>query len=225
MHPYTDDEWDLLPHVILTSDLDWDPTVLDHTLDDDEHWYDAMCNLDAPSYDSPFDSKGNYHVRVVAQLSVDPIVLAPPIAGDCAILPPLSNVDDILDRCVHLAHIDPVVYTAHPTETIASVPSPHMVTAADPDYEALHPYFGWLPLDTVKETFTRTTQYARMPMSKYLKHRFKSPYPALNVHRHNEPIATNTVYSDTPAIDSGNNHAQLFIGTKSLVCDVEGRKT
>jgi hypothetical protein len=53
MRPYTDDEWDLLPHVILTSDLDWDPTVLDHTLDDDEHWYDAMCDLDAPSYDSP----------------------------------------------------------------------------------------------------------------------------------------------------------------------------
>jgi hypothetical protein len=38
MCPYTDDEWDHLPHVILMSDLDWDPTVLDHTLDDDEHW-------------------------------------------------------------------------------------------------------------------------------------------------------------------------------------------
>jgi hypothetical protein len=66
MHPYTDDEWDQLPHVILTSDLDWDPTVLDHTLDDDEHWYNAMCDLDAPSYDHPFDSEGNYREHVVA---------------------------------------------------------------------------------------------------------------------------------------------------------------
>ena len=27
MRPYTDDEWDHLPHLILTSDLDWDPTI------------------------------------------------------------------------------------------------------------------------------------------------------------------------------------------------------
>jgi hypothetical protein len=33
IQPYTDEEWDtLLPHIILTSDVDWDPTVLDHTL-------------------------------------------------------------------------------------------------------------------------------------------------------------------------------------------------
>jgi hypothetical protein len=183
MHPYTNDAWDLLPHVILTLDLDWDPTVLDHTLDDDEHWYDAMCDMDAPSYDSPFESHKNYHVRVVAQSSVAPVVPAPPVAEDCAILPPLSNIDDILNRCVYLAqHTDPVVYSAHPTETIASTPSPRTVTMADPDYDVLCPYFSWLPLDTVKETFARTTQYARMPMSMYLKHRFKSPYPALNIH-------------------------------------------
>jgi hypothetical protein len=128
--------------------LDWDPTVLDHTLDNDEHWYAAMCDLDAPSYDSPFDSEGNYCAHVVAQLSVDPIVLAPPIAEDCAILPPLSDIDDILDHCVSLAHLDPVVYTVHPTETIASAPLPRTATAADPDYDMLHPYFGWLPINT-----------------------------------------------------------------------------
>jgi hypothetical protein len=181
LRPYTNDEWDQLLHVILTLDLDWDPTVLDHTLDDDEHWYDAICDLDAPSYGIPFDSKGNYRARVVAQsstlphLSVDPIVPAPLIAEDSTILLPLPDNDDILDCCVYLAHMDPIVYTVHPMETIASAPSPHMVTAADPDYEVLHPYFGWLPLDTVKETFAHTTQYARMPMSTYLKHHFKSP--------------------------------------------------
>jgi hypothetical protein len=35
MRPYTDEEWDTLPHVILTSDVNWDPAVLDDTLDDD----------------------------------------------------------------------------------------------------------------------------------------------------------------------------------------------
>jgi hypothetical protein len=54
---------------------------------------------------------------------------------------------------------------------------------------------------------------------------FKSPYPALNVHHLNKRIATDTVYSDTPAINSGHTYAQLFIGTESLVSDVEGMKT
>lgn len=46
LRPYTDEEWDQLPHIILTSDLDWNPTALDHTIDDDNRWYDAMCDMD-----------------------------------------------------------------------------------------------------------------------------------------------------------------------------------
>jgi hypothetical protein len=38
----------------VSSDLDWDPTILDH-LDDDKHWYDAFCDMDEPPYDSLFD--------------------------------------------------------------------------------------------------------------------------------------------------------------------------
>ena len=33
---HTDTEWDNLPHVILTADTDWDPTVIDHELEDRE---------------------------------------------------------------------------------------------------------------------------------------------------------------------------------------------
>ncbi len=29
MRPYTDEEWETFPHVIFTSDADWDPTILD----------------------------------------------------------------------------------------------------------------------------------------------------------------------------------------------------
>ena len=62
-------------------------------------------------------------------------------------------------------------------------------------------------------------------MSTILKKHYKSPFPAMNVHRRNEPIATDTVYSDTPATGSGVTSAQLFVGTKSLVTDVYGMKT
>ena len=36
MRPYTDDEWESLPHVIWTSDKDWDPSVLYNILSDKE---------------------------------------------------------------------------------------------------------------------------------------------------------------------------------------------
>ena len=36
----------------------------------------------------------------------------------------------------------------------------------------------------------------------------------------NEPIATDTVYSDTPANDGRFTAAQFFVGTESLVCNI-----
>ena len=60
--------------------------------------------------------------------------------------------------------------------------------------------------------------------TRLLKH-FKSPFPACNVHRRAEPLATDTVYSDTPALGSGFKSAQLFVGTTSLVTDVYGMST
>jgi hypothetical protein len=57
-------------------------------------------------------------------------------------------------------------------------------------------------------------------MSTILKKQYKSPNPALNVHPRDEPVATNTIYSDTPVIDCGVTSAQLFVGTKTRTADV-----
>jgi hypothetical protein len=62
-------------------------------------------------------------------------------------------------------------------------------------------------------------------MSTTLKKDFKSLFPAMNVHRRDEPVATDTVYSDTPAVDSGATSAQIFVGTETLLTDVYGMKT
>jgi hypothetical protein len=40
------------------------------------------------------------------------------------------------------------------------------------------------------------------------------------VHPRDEPVATDTIYSDTPVIDCGITSAQLFIGTKTHTADV-----
>ena len=82
------------------------------------------------------------------------------------------------------------------------------------------PYFGWVNADTIKETFKQTTQWGdsitTFPMKKHLKSRT----PALNVPRRHEAVATDTVYSDTPDIDSGVKMVQLFVRKESLVFDI-----
>ena len=55
-----------------------------------------------------------------------------------------------------------------------------------------------------------------LPHEKHLKSR----NPALNVPRRHEAVATDTVYSDTPAIHIGVKMAQLFVGKESLVSDI-----
>ena len=58
-----------------------------------------------------------------------------------------------------------------------------------------------------------------------LRKTYKSPFPALNVHRRNEAVATDTVYADVPAVDNGSTIAQIYAGRTSLVTDVYAMKT
>ena len=56
-----------------------------------------------------------------------------------------------------------------------------------------------------------------MPMSTHLQKSYKAPFPACNVWQQNEAVASDEVFSDTPAIDGGETSAQIFVGTESLV--------
>jgi hypothetical protein len=58
-----------------------------------------------------------------------------------------------------------------------------------------------------------------------MRKHFKSRFPAFNVMRRNEPVATDTVYSDTSAVDDGAKCAQLFVGRDTLVTDIYGMKS
>jgi hypothetical protein len=125
----------------------------------------------------------------------------------------LFITDSILDN--HIIPDLPWLYQAHE----------HQIIKNQQDFAQLRPNFAWLPKNVVKESFKNTTQYARMPMSLVLKKHYKSPFPALNVHRREEALATDTVYSNVPAVDSGVTVAQLFVGLTSTVCDVYPLKT
>jgi len=57
---YADEEWEILLHIILTSDVDWDPSVLDHDLDDHETWFDVISDLPSAPPHTMFDELGDY---------------------------------------------------------------------------------------------------------------------------------------------------------------------
>ena len=63
------------------------------------------------------------------------------------------------------------------------------------------------------------------PQRDYLKKHFKSRNPVFNIPRRNEPVATDTFFSDTPAMNDGSTMAQFFVGTDTLVCDTYGIKS
>jgi hypothetical protein len=55
---------------------------------------------------------------------------------------------------------------------------------------------------------------------------YKSPFPACNVRRCNEAVATDTILSQVPAVDTGGiKVAQIFVGCDTLVCDVYGLRS
>jgi hypothetical protein len=89
-------------------------------------------------------------------------------------------------------------------------------------YEELCHYFLNVSADTVKHTLSNTTQFARnVDISPNMFKKFRSPFPACNIKCRNEAVATDTIYSDIPAIGTDGIHmAQIFVGRESLVLDV-----
>jgi len=358
MRPYTDKEWEEVPHVHVTVDHDWDPRVLDCHITDNEQWYDAQQEpQDWPPIED-FDEKGqstkietyttdvtyfdlqsNFpdHLGDVHQYEPPPELLPAPSTCSESSNPEDIELDEFLDTIVYQTHkthvyehdqwlsstLEPFDLTEldsqikdmeldrppphdnptkwtwdiwdatvevhshsilsfpttrsqskrsqeqptprpitpipgengengengefiplgdprvdidspdkplhedqhsenddHTTPTAPSARPPGKPTQVKPtprDYNVLRPLFGWLNENIIKATFQRSTQRARMPNSEILKVHYKSPNPALNVPRRDEDLASDTIFSDTPAVDGGQTCAQIYFGTTSHV--------
>ena len=85
------------------------------------------------------------------------------------------------------------------------------------NYDQYACYFPGADLNSIKRTFEATTQLGTRGAvtGVTLRHRLTSPNPVLNIPRRNEDVATDTLYSSTPAIDNGSTAAQIFVGRKS----------
>lgn len=196
-----------LPHLIMTSDIDWDPTTYDNVISDLQMFYDAAAD---EVHRSHFDDHGNYRHRTVATHTIH---------GE-------PEFFDVYEYPDYVDVVDDLIDANHP-EVVHDIYEIHAVEASPTlqDYELLKPFFAWAPADTIKRTLSVTTQYARGRVSEDIRQHWKSRFPACNVRRRNEAVATDTVFSDVPAVDNGSKAAQLFVGRKSLVADVYGCKT
>jgi hypothetical protein len=147
----------------LRSEVEWDPTVLDHAFTDDSQWGKDNPEIVDLISDSAYNAFGQYRHRVEVNKHV---YFA------------RFNSDDI-DY-----HIDQCVVNAHSTETdpdSSTINIPKTINKKSPDYNKLRPFFGRLDADIIKNTFEHTTQYARLPTGTTLRRAFRSPNPALNV--------------------------------------------
>jgi hypothetical protein len=63
MWPFTDEEFEELPHVVWTSEDAWDPTSLDSVISDDPNWYEAEPSPPFP--DPMYDEYGEFCGRVL----------------------------------------------------------------------------------------------------------------------------------------------------------------
>jgi hypothetical protein len=107
--PHTDHEHETLPHVFLTFEVEWDPTVMDHEFTDESQWgEDNLAIVDLISA-SAYDEFGQYRHRVI----VNKHVYFSRFNSD--------DIDDHIDQCVVEAHsteIEPDPSTINVPKTI-----------------------------------------------------------------------------------------------------------
>ena len=102
----------------------------------------------------------------------------------------------------------------------------HQSSSQEPDWNALRPFVAWTSPSSIQDTFNVTTRHGIAPHTQdYIKKHFKSRYPVFNIPRCSEAVATDTIFSDTPAVDDGSTMAQFFCGRDTLVCDAYGIKS
>ena len=194
----TDEKLERYPAVHLTGSHEWDPSVLDSTHpsgDGEPLWYNEPDERFA--FDPNFDEFGDYTQRAIQTLSI------------------LDDSSLPLTPCSTIRGNQHVIRS-----------NQHVVNNDTPDYEKFRPYFGWINVDTVQKTMEQSTQWRvsipnTFPMKKYLKSR----NPALNIPRRDDPVATDSVFSDTSAVDSGGKQAQVFVVRDSIVADAYPMKS
>ena len=142
-----------------------------------------------------FDAHGDFNQPIVTNLNN--LLDAPP--GDCGSHTEISSV-----------------FTANL----------HQSSPQEPDWNTQRPFLAWTSPSSIKDTFNVTTRHGTAPNTQdYIKKHFKPRNPVFSIPICSEAVATDTIFSDTPAVDDGSTMAQFFCGHDTLVCDAYGIKS
>ena len=102
----------------------------------------------------------------------------------------------------------------------------HQSSPQEPDLNTQRPFLAWTSPSSIKDIFNVTTRHGTAPNTQdYIKNHFKPRNPVFIIPRCSEDVATDTIFSDTPAVDDGSTMAQFFCGHDTLVCDAYGIKS
>ena len=176
MRPPTPDDLENLPHVFLTDDSQWDPSLLDDEFHD--------------SNDLPADPEIQ-----ACRDAHDPHV------NDNGYINHICQID----KLHFFDMIDPLppelTLLEHTTNSLLAFPQCRRCHFRDIDI--LKPHFRWVSADRIQCTLERTTQFYRAANYFPFHRHFKSRFPAANVRCVPEWYSTDTIFSDFPAANDG----------------------
>ena len=200
IRPFTDQEANTLPTVFLTRDMPWDPSRHDRILSTNAQWMSLQEHVSTSTHDGfnqvgePIGIEAYTAIRVQAA-NVRPSILSQ--ARRNAVF--ANDLNDVSESNVYDININP------------------------PDYESDRIYFLNVPQDVVRRTRIATTNfYQSVGANGTIRNSYRSRFPAANIERRNEPVATDTVYTDTPAYNGSQTCAQVFVGRRSRYIQIYG---
>ena len=205
MKPPSDTDMLQYPHTFITTDHEWDPSILD----DEYHHVE----------DSPDDD-----ILSKLRYGRDPCVDG---YGDVDLMANMFNAlrydsDSDLSHNGTTTHKPiPNMPAIHELIIHAIILHPQDLRHKLPDLESLHPHVGWVTTDQICDTLVETSQNDHVTKCYPFQKHFKSCFPAANVRRLNKTFSTDTIIMDIPAKDDSiGGHAnctlvQLFISADS----------
>ena len=226
MHPPSDYELENYPHVTFTSDMTWDPTILD-----EEEPFEIEDDQSEPPYgEDDINDFGEHLVRTSDVHEFSSVMDEDDISTESE-----SNIKDRYNPEINKTDWEQVcmeglqsTYDDFELYVDACLIEVHnrQIDKKEYNVDLLQPNFGFVPKDRVWHTLKNTTQYARADTRLPLRRHFKTRFPAANIPRLNEDVATDTFFSDVPAHDDGlpghggTTMAQLYTGTTSLLTEI-----
>ena len=133
--------------------------------------------------------------------------------------PIIANLNTLLDA-------PPGDYGSYTEISSGFTANLHQSSPQEPDWNTQCLFLAWTSPSSIKDTFNVTTRHGTAPHTQdYIKNHFKSRNPVFSIPRCSEAVATDTIFSDTAAVDDGSTMAQFFCGHDTLVCDAYGIKS